>query len=445
MCRFCELEGRLDEVRSAFQDLQKRDGESDRRADVVLEEIGRLREYGNNFDRRLERLVGEVRVELGKVQEDLVSTKEDLQVFASTLSKDLRSDMEKASKGLADTTGRLQKVSDLVIHALQLDEDASRKRVARGDPVRSRRSLGGQALSYRDVLGKSLPRQLASTPKPMSGPPALDVSPPLAIAPNPTTGRPASSKPKTRISGNRKRTRGEPAARTQRSAVHSEGYQQVRNRFAFVNRPAFVMPTRNIFERFTDLDGETETLVVGDSIVRHQGVEFVHRCKAKRRVFCKPGATVDKIRVALAEIEVSSPETLIICHVGTNDLKRTRSEDLLAKYRQLIRDLKAKTNRVAITSILPRMNDDDELYSKLTYTNRALEVICQSEGVSFINLFDDFRERHDLFLKDGLHLNDIGNARLGRLLHLGAKKYYAHRQGDQRALNGLVLAAENPT
>jgi hypothetical protein len=60
-------------------------------------------------------------------------------------------------------------------------------------------------------------------------------------------------------------------------------------------------------------------------------------------------------------------------------------------------------------------------------------------------LFDDFRERYDLFLKDGLHLNDIGNARLGRLLHLGAKKYYAHRQGNQRALNGLVLAAENPT
>ena len=112
---------------------------------------------------------------------------------------------------------------------------------------------------------------------------------------------------------------------------------------------------------------------------------------------------------------------------------------MLAKYRQLIFDLKAKTNWVAITSILPRMNDDDELNSKHTYTNRALEGICQSEGVSFINFFDDFWERHDLFLKDGLHLNGIG------LLHLSAKKYSAHRQGDQRALNGLVLAADNPT
>ena len=79
-----------------------------------------------------------------------------------------------------------------------------------------------------------------------------------------------------------------------------------------------------------------------------------------------PGATVDKIRVALAEIEVASPETLIICHVGTNDFKRMRSENLLTKYRQLIFALEAKTNRVSITSILPRMNDDDEPFSKLT-------------------------------------------------------------------------------
>ena len=124
VCRFCELKGRMDEVLSAFQDLQRRDvdgedggpaakvfvlehqlrfviGEFDRRTALILEEeMGRLREYGNDFDRRLERFVGEVRVELVKVQEELVSTKEDLQVFASTPSKNLRSDMEKASKGL---------------------------------------------------------------------------------------------------------------------------------------------------------------------------------------------------------------------------------------------------------------------------------------------------------------------------------------------------------
>ena len=80
-----------------------------------------------------------------------------------------------------------------------------------------------------------------------------------------------------------------------------------------------------------------------------------------------------------------------------------------------------------------------------SYTNQALESVCQSEGVSFINLFDYFRKRYDLFLEDCLHLNDIGNARLGRLLHLSAKKYYAHRQRDQRAVNGLVLTADNPT
>lgn len=61
-------------------------------------------------------------MELEKVQKDLVSSKEDLQVVASASSEDLRSDMKKASKGLGDTAGTLEKVSQLVIHSLQLDD-----------------------------------------------------------------------------------------------------------------------------------------------------------------------------------------------------------------------------------------------------------------------------------------------------------------------------------
>lgn len=59
-----------------------------------------------------------VRVELGKVQEDLVRTNEDLYVFASALSKILRSDREKVSKGQTDTAGKLFKKACL----FQLDE-----------------------------------------------------------------------------------------------------------------------------------------------------------------------------------------------------------------------------------------------------------------------------------------------------------------------------------
>lgn len=464
VCRLCELDRRLDQVLVTFQGLRRRDdggedGIFEGKVFVLEQQLrivaGEYEEMREEISRTCES-VAEVRNEVRKVQEDLVS-KRDLETFAADLSRSLRSDMEKASKSLADQTRKLVTVNELVVHALQLDGEASRGRIDRRDPVRSRGSVGGLALtSYRDVLGKSLQRQQTSTPKPMSGLPVMDVSSQISSTPKPKPGVPTSRQAKRSSAARKLKTGTKPLPRAKtstgrnrtqprRGGVDSGGFQQVQNRFTFVNRPAFVMPTRNTFERFTDLDGEIETLVLGDSIVRHQAVEFVHRCKAKRRVICKPGATIEKIRGALAEVDVSSRETLIICHVGTNDLRRTRSEDLLAKYRQLISNLKAKTDRVAITSILPRMYDDDELYSKLTYTNRALETICKSNGVSFINLFDDFRERPDLFLRDGLHLNDVGNARLGRLLHLSTKKYYAHKLGVQRALNGPVLAAGNPT
>lgn len=63
-------------------------------------------------------------------------------------------------------------------------------------------------------------------------------------------------------------------------------------------------------------------------------------------------------------------------HQGT---ELTRTEVLLAKYRQVIGDLKAKTNRVAITLILSRVKDDDHI--RVNYRNRALETMRRSEGV----------------------------------------------------------------
>lgn len=47
--------------------------------------IGKLREYSSKFDRRSQWIVDEVPMELGKVEEDLVCTKEDLHVFESAV------------------------------------------------------------------------------------------------------------------------------------------------------------------------------------------------------------------------------------------------------------------------------------------------------------------------------------------------------------------------
>lgn len=84
-----------------------------------------------------------------------------------------------------------------------------------------------------------------------------------------------------------KKYRGTPIAQTPRAGENSEKYQQVRNWFPFVNRPAFVMLTRNTFEKFMDLEGEMQTLVLDGSIVRPTGVEFVYRMQGEEVCYCK--------------------------------------------------------------------------------------------------------------------------------------------------------------
>ncbi len=205
-----------------------------------------------------------------------------------------------------------------------------------------------------------------------------------------------------------------------------------------VRRPvAFELPTSNPFGVLQDIPGELETVLFGDSIVRHQDYEFAERMPGKRKVICKPGADLDRLtREANNLVIERAQQAVVIAHVGTNNLKRTRSEELLTKYRRFIETLKAKAGRVIISAILPRITEDDELYSKLTYINRGVETICSELGVSYLDSYTPFVNRTDMFMGDGIHLNDVGNARLGRVLHGHMTDYYASCRDRSLNLSG---------
>ena len=76
-----------------------------------------------------------------------------------------------------------------------------------------------------------------------------------------------------------------------------------------------------------------------------------------------------------------------------------------------------------ISGILPRIDAENAFYNKASSTNRRLKRLCEEEDVAFANTWDHFYERPDLYRDDGLHLNDIGSARLGRLLNDAAMSY----------------------
>ena len=179
------------------------------------------------------------------------------------------------------------------------------------------------------------------------------------------------------------------------------------------------MTLYNHFEVLCDyVNLNEDTRLIGDSLIRNMLDEFCSRAPRRRRRHCIPGGTLDDVTAACDDISRDTNEnTLFLIHVGTNDVQRTRSEALLEKYRKLIRKYKEKSHNVIISGILPRINADRLFYNKAFSTNARLVNLCREEGVRFINLWNDFHNQEILFSNDGLHLNDIGSARLGRLFH----------------------------
>lgn len=135
---------------------------------------------------------------------------------------------------------------------------------------------------------------------------------------------------------------------------------------------------------------------------------------------------------------------LICSMIGSNDVykKEAVTNELIDKYRNLIKTMKEKSDNVLCLGILPRSFLGFKFSSKAIYFNARLEEICKAENVSFANFWESFDNHKYLFRKDGVHLNDVGDARLGRLLDSEIKKIHKEkmykkqvfREGQNRTL-----------
>ena len=86
---------------------------------------------------------------------------------------------------------------------------------------------------------------------------------------------------------------------------------------------------------------------MGDSILRGQLIEFSGRAQFSgrapnnRKRYCIPGARLDDITDVCGEVTSDADDnTLFIIHAGTNDVSSTRPEELLEKYKKIIRQFR---------------------------------------------------------------------------------------------------------
>lgn len=227
-----------------------------------------------------------------------------------------------------------------------------------------------------------------------------------------------------------------PDSLTDASSPSEHSFTQVRNGARPSRRPH--LPTTTCNNRFQILsdtgdDEDTEEVrLVGDSMLRGQLIEFCGRSPRSRKRFCIPGAGVDDVTAAVDAVSNQAPEnTNYVIHVGTNDVQRIRSEELLDKYRTMMRTYKEKSNNVIVSGIIPRMQAGNRFYAVAASLNRRLANLCREEHVGFVSTWDNFYYDSTLFSGDGLHLSQIGAARFGRLLDDAVRAY---RSKNENAL-----------
>ena len=221
---------------------------------------------------------------------------------------------------------------------------------------------------------------------------------------------------------------------TNASVPPQEDFEVVRNNVRPRRRIIPITKCQNRFQILSDTaDDEEEVRLIGDSIVRGQLSEFCARAPATRRRFCIPGGGLQDVIDSVNEVADQAPaSTTYVIHVGTNDVQRIRSEELLDKYRQMIRAFKVKSSKVILSGIIPRRQAGIRFYSIASSINRRLANLCSEENIGFVNTWDHFYYDSSLFSSDGLHLSQVLAARFGRLLDDAVR--------DFRAKSGNALA-----
>ena len=112
---------------------------------------------------------------------------------------------------------------------------------------------------------------------------------------------------------------------------------------------------------------------------------------------------VDWLAQEVHELSLGSRDD-VVTHVGTNDHRRMRQDELIQRYESVVRSLRESTDRVLVTSVLPRPRDGAAGVELVRTINRPLRTMCERAGAKYVDLYPHFDGVPGIF-RNGLHLN----------------------------------------
>ena len=157
-----------------------------------------------------------------------------------------------------------------------------------------------------------------------------------------------------------------------------------------------------------------DTIYVGDSIMRKTDSRL---SKGEDVVVCLPGARIEHVTERVEKITGRGNGGTILVHVGTNNADKEGTTAIVEKYRDLLKKTKqARVGQIIISGILPVFGNRIQGYrnSKRMAVNGMVERLCKEEDVGYVDLWDSFVGREDMYRRDGLHLSGKGAAVLPR-------------------------------
>ena len=179
------------------------------------------------------------------------------------------------------------------------------------------------------------------------------------------------------------------------------------------------------------LPSDTETLVLGDSVLKNLHEHKMSADKEKTRVIAISG--LDRLQLVhlLKGTEPSRKVKRVTIHIGINDCRRGHFIGKGA-WRALITAVKQcfPSATLAMSSILPLNDMNQHITACIKNSNASLSVVCWLTGVTFIDNTRSFvtpdGTTKQMFYSDTIHPNTRGTSALA----IGIKRHYSSPRGQ---------------
>ena len=151
-------------------------------------------------------------------------------------------------------------------------------------------------------------------------------------------------------------------------------------------------------------------IYVGNSIVRKTDTRL---SRGEDVVVCLPGARIDHVTERVEQIMGRGYGGSILVNVGTNNTDKEGTTAIVEKYKNLLKKTKqARAGQIILSGILPVFGNKIQGYrnSKRVAVNGMVKRLCKEEDVGYVDLWDSFVGKEEMYVRDGLHLSGKGAA-----------------------------------